>query len=415
MQLPVPEECEDNFNYCGGDVSKYPLDLIEQILNNTLELQLSPVAMHRFFTPAQDTETVEETEEVTQEIPVENQLEDLACEARRELVPRYTRAKNVDNKWVYLAQIGNREFQEIEVTICKNPQKKCLNDLDSPHGEDSTLCRQIFSTQKLLSLDSEGNVNVDTFDLPSACVCKTKIKSPFDGFNLRRTFLPFRLSDSSICGFEQNSTEPLTHDRFDRGFEPIEDFDEKKALKNTDLIKAAEAIQPCDESDFCEETNNEVEAYPEVAVKLLLYRHKLFASREYFEKLFGKPCEPVKPEDLKTRLGFDLEERALCDTVDTYIFPKKAKNSQGVWKYIINTDDYRQGISIHRCVKKIHQRPCRYAGSEGINPDATECRQMYSRQSLLAISMDGSVDYDNFAVPSACVCHIVDKAFFLFF
>ena len=90
---------------------------------------------------------------------------------------RYARAQNVDNKWVYLAQIGNREFQEVEVIICRNPEKTCINDLDSPHGEGSTLCRQIFSTQKLLALDTDGNVTIDTFELPSACVCKTKIKS----------------------------------------------------------------------------------------------------------------------------------------------------------------------------------------------------------------------------------------------
>ena len=52
-----------------------------------------------------------------------------------------------------------------------------FKDLDSPHGEGSTLCRQIFSTQRLLALDSDGNVTIDTFELPSACVCKTKIKS----------------------------------------------------------------------------------------------------------------------------------------------------------------------------------------------------------------------------------------------
>ena len=118
---------------------------------------------------------------------------------------------------------------------------------------------------------------------------------------------------------------------------------------------------------------------------------------------------------MKTRLGFDQTERALCETVETYIYPKKAKNSQGVWKYIVNTDDYRQGISIHRCLKFIHKGPCLYAGSQGVNPEATECRQMYSKHSLLSISLDGTVDYDTFSVPTACVCHIINKDFFFFF
>ena len=57
----------------------------------------------------------------------ENILQDLACEARKEIIPRFSRAKNVDNKWVYLAQLGHREFQEVEVIICRHPEQKCVN------------------------------------------------------------------------------------------------------------------------------------------------------------------------------------------------------------------------------------------------------------------------------------------------
>jgi hypothetical protein len=57
----------------------------------------------------------------------DNILQDLACEARKEIIPRFSRAKNVDNKWVYLAQLGHREFQEVEVIICRHPEQKCVN------------------------------------------------------------------------------------------------------------------------------------------------------------------------------------------------------------------------------------------------------------------------------------------------
>ena len=57
----------------------------------------------------------------------DNILQDLACEARKEIIPRFSRAKNVDNKWVYLAQLGHREFQEVEVIICRHPEHKCVN------------------------------------------------------------------------------------------------------------------------------------------------------------------------------------------------------------------------------------------------------------------------------------------------
>ena len=365
--------------------------------------------MHRFFTSKSENEVEEEIEAENEK---EN-LQDLACDARKELVPRYTRAKNVNNKWVYLAQIGNREFQEIEVTICKNPQQKCVNDIDSPHGEGSTLCRQIFSTQKLLALDNEGNVNVDTFELPSACVCKTKIRSPFDIVNTR-SFLPKKFTFAKdICGVKE-PTQTLNHDRFLRGRTDLDAEEDEKTPDST-LKTAANSVTPCSDSELdtiCEDES--IEKYPEDAIKLILYRHKLFANREYFQRLFGRPCLTSKPEELTTRLGFDLEETALCETVETYIFPKKAKNSKGVWKYIVNTDDYRQGVSVHRCLQQIHKRPCLYAGSQGINPEATECRQMFSKHSLLSIGLDGRVDYDTFSIPTACVCHIVDKEIFFF-
>ena len=178
---------------------------------------------------------------------------------------------------------------------------------------------------------------------------------------------------------------------------------------------AANSVTPCANVNdtLCDDSNDE--QYPDNAIKRLLTNDKLFANKEFFQRIFAKPCVKVGPEDLKTRLGFDQTERALCETVETYIYPKKAKNSQGVWKYIVNTDDYKQGISIHRCLKFVHKGPCLYAGSQGVNPEATECRQMYSKHSLLSISLDGTVDYDTFSVPTACVYHIINKEFFFFF
>ena len=81
---------------------------------------------------------------------------------------------------------------------------------------------------------------------------------------------------------------------------------------------------------------------------------------------------------------------------------------------MVNTDDYKQGVSIHRCLKQIEKGPCLYDGSEGVNPEATECKQMFSKQSLLAVSLDGLVEYDTFFVPAACVCHIIEKEYFFF-
>jgi hypothetical protein len=405
----------------------------QAILRNTIELQVSPETMKRFFKPVSDVLPTPLKSPVKSEGP----LEDLACESKRDRVPRYSRAKNVNNKWVYLAQIGNNEIQEVEVTVCKNPNNKCLNDMDSPHGEGSTLCKQVLSTQKLLALDEDGNVNVDTFELPSACICKTKVKALF-GFRLRAAPLSRTRGNGQlppIC-LKEESTQALDHerytniiypsysqlfqlfcDRFDRG--PL--LDNNRDIMATPMLKTVAAnVTPCEDNDFgdtiCSDDDEGDSNYPTDEVKRVLYRHKLFRSRAFFERLFGRPCEPLtNPNTLAVRGGFDLNEEALCDAFEKYIYPKKAKNIDGVWKYIVNTDDYRQGVTIHRCLSQIKDSSCLYAGSEGINPEVTECKQMYSKQNLLAISLQGTVDYDFFLVPSACVCHIIEKDFFYTF
>jgi hypothetical protein len=33
-----------------------------------------------------------------------------------------------------------------------------------------------------------------------------------------------------------------------------------------------------------------------------------------------------------------------------YIYPKKAKNVHGEWHYIINTDKYKQGVTVELCL-----------------------------------------------------------------
>ena len=104
-------------------------------------------------------------------------------------------------------------------------------------------------------------------------------------------------------------------------------------------------MTPCSVESVCDDNEG---TYPEKAINFLLYRNKFFANKEYFNKVLGPPCTPAKPESLITRLGFDLTEAALCGTQETYVFPKKAKNSSGVWKYVVNTLEYQQGISMHK-------------------------------------------------------------------
>ena len=54
-----------------------------------------------------------------------------------------------------------------------------------------------------------------------------------------------------------------------------------------------------------------------------------------------------------------------------------------------------------------------YGGTEGLFPDATVCKQKYTRQNLLALSRSAKLVFETFLIPSACVCHLRDPSFFV--
>ena len=136
-------------------------------------------------------------------------------------------------------------------------------------------------------------------------------------------------------------------------------------------------------------------------------------AKSQFNGIFGQgqPCVPVK-EEVSLRTPLDIEENPLCEARQDHIFPQKGQNAKGQWKFIINTDDYKQGISINKCKENHEQQPCKYNGEPGFYPNATVCHQLYSRHDFLALSENGQIEYDSFKVPSACVCKILDVSIF---
>ena len=43
-----------------------------------------------------------------------------------------------------------------QMVFCENEGGPCLNDNDNPHVDGSTICKQLYKTQKLLAIDEEG-------------------------------------------------------------------------------------------------------------------------------------------------------------------------------------------------------------------------------------------------------------------
>jgi len=111
------------------------------------------------------------------------------------------------------------------------------------------------------------------------------------------------------------------------------------------------------------------------------------------------------------RGGFtSIQESDMCDSYQKYSYPKKAKNLDGVWFYIINTDEYRQGVKTETCLSSVKGGSCLYGGSEGIDPTSTVCQQFYSNHLLLALSSNGTISLEEFLIPSSCGCSINDES-----
>ena len=70
-------------------------------------------------------------------------------------------------------QQSDNNIQEVETVICQeNGKSTCQTEDFDDIGKGTTACKQIFSTRKLLAIDENGVVSVDSFQLPSACLCK---------------------------------------------------------------------------------------------------------------------------------------------------------------------------------------------------------------------------------------------------
>lgn len=122
--------------------------------------------------------------------------EEQVCEGIPKIIfPK--QARNLKDEWRFIVNIENYT-QSVEIEECSD----FLIDAEAPSGSNSsvkfndsvvleefgsclysgspgnnpalTVCRQLFTTHKLLSLTTEGQLDIDSFQLPSACACYYK-------------------------------------------------------------------------------------------------------------------------------------------------------------------------------------------------------------------------------------------------
>jgi hypothetical protein len=112
--------------------------------------------------------------------------------------------------------------------------------------------------------------------------------------------------------------------------------------------------------------------------------------------------------DLKTRF-FDydfpsdlIQESRACDNRQATVYPKKARNMEGNFVFILNDHEYKQAVDIEQCINEGEK--CR---TEGDAPTfgTTVCRQKYTTYKMYVINQEGEQVFDTFSLPSACLCH----------
>ncbi|XP_066959734.1 neurotrophin 1-like isoform X1 [Macrobrachium rosenbergii] len=95
----------------------------------------------------------------------------------------------------------------------------------------------------------------------------------------------------------------------------------------------------------------------------------------------------------------------LCPSEVKYARPKRARNSKGRWKYIVNLDKYSQTIRMEKCMKP--GGACSYVSHHY----RATCNQVYNYHRLLSWEDGRGLHMDIFKVPSCCSCHIQGYAY----
>ncbi|XP_053595060.1 protein spaetzle [Microplitis demolitor] len=146
----------------------------------------------------------------------------------------------------------------------------------------------------------------------------------------------------------------------------------------------------CFNATFCEHVSN----YPKDFVKVTLrnrndLRHLAFV-------------DDYQSTEIDQRIDAS-DDDTLCQTHETVVFPKTAENKKKEWLFVVNEDDFPQGVRIEKCMTENSSCKLIEGFADGY---ATTCKQKYIYRQLAAIKPDGAIGSDLFRFPSSCCCHV---------
>ncbi|XP_026850565.1 protein spaetzle isoform X3 [Drosophila persimilis] len=191
------------------------------------------------------------------------------------------------------------------------------------------------------------------------------------------------------------TTVPEQQDQAQRTRQPPENLMHHMKTTTPPVIKRN--IPQCVEDQANHKSKSfctQVENYPDLS----LIKGKL---SQNFSNFFSDP-EPV-PVDISSRLGPN-DEVFLCRSRRRYLYPKSGLKSDNTWQFIVNNDEFKQGILIEECENE--EMPCDYSLSfpQRYKPI---CKQNYALRTLASIrNTSGELDVgqESFKIPSCCKC-----------
>ncbi|CAH0385370.1 unnamed protein product [Bemisia tabaci] len=99
----------------------------------------------------------------------------------------------------------------------------------------------------------------------------------------------------------------------------------------------------------------------------------------------------------------DYEEFPMCPSIERVVYPKVGKTKNKDLLFILNHEEFLQGIRIETCVHK--KKQCAFTETVPWGYK-TFCRQKYVYKRLVALNDKGKAHPDVFLFPSCCTCII---------
>ena len=217
---------------------------------------------------------------------------------------------------------------------------------------------------------------VDTFELPSACVCHYKESFGFQTFSRKDPRFPqpftmpsiiFKQPDCRNGGQVSQPVKKQLHGMVEKSVvlknaanaQSDFRFPSPKSrprrhphshLKFQSLLKKEYAPDECKSFRFGEICKNSTtQEYPSSTIRSIMRRNSGYTSPKQFQKVMGQTCGYEELTRVGFRFGFSFDESPVCRGETRYIFPKVARNVHGVNRFIVNTEEYKQGVSVVEC------------------------------------------------------------------